>query len=146
LVPTARKTCSNRRFFASQGSFHVRGLAKTVALGIFRGSRFCALIFQERSDMSREERSGGKGEGKSRRNDGERNEARPKQKIGKISAGGKQYLDYKETETLRRLTSANGKISGRKRSGANALEQRMIASAVKRARYMALVPYQTSAT
>lgn len=88
---------------------------------------------------------GGKGdrEARPRREGGE---SRPKQKIGKISAGGKQYIDYKETESLRRLTGANGKISGRKRTGANALEQRMIASAVKRARYMALVPYQTSAS
>ena len=92
--------------------------------------------------MAERERSGGKGERRSR--DTERQEVRPKQKIGKISASGKQYIDYKETESLRRLTGANGKISGRKRSGANALEQRMIASAVKRARYMGLVPYQTS--
>lgn len=88
---------------------------------------------------------GGKGDRESRpRRDG--GESRPKQKIGKISASGKQYIDYKETESLRRLTGANGKISGRKRTSANALEQRMIAAAVKRARYMALVPYQTSAS
>lgn len=95
--------------------------------------------------MSDKDRSGGKGERRNR-DSAERTEARPKQKIGKISAGGKQYIDYKETETLRRLTGANGKISGRKRTGANALEQRMIAQAVKRARYMGLVPYQTSAS
>ena len=95
--------------------------------------------------MADRERSGGKGEGRSRR-DAERTEQRPKQKIGHFAANGKQYIDYKETETLRRLTGANGKISGRRRTSANALEQRMIAQAVKRARYMALVPYQTSAS
>ena len=73
-------------------------------------------------------------------------EARPKIRVGKVSASGKLFIDYKETESLRRLTGSNGKISGRKRTGADALEQRMIASAVKRARYMALVPYQSSAT
>lgn len=96
------------------------------------------------SDKDRE-KNGGKGDRESRpRRDG--GESRPKQKIGKISATGHQYIDYKETESLRRLTSANGKIGGRKRTGANALEQRMVASAIKRARYMALVPYQTSAS
>lgn len=95
--------------------------------------------------MSEKDRDnkGGKGEPRQRREGGE---SRPKQKIGKISAAGKQYIDYKETESLRRLTGANGKISSRKRTGANALEQRMVAAAVKRARYMALVPYQTSAS
>jgi small subunit ribosomal protein S18 len=37
--------------------------------------------------------------------------------------------------------SGNGKILGRKRTGANAMEQRMLAKAVKRARYMGLLPY-----
>jgi small subunit ribosomal protein S18 len=95
--------------------------------------------------MASDRDRGGKGERTSRR-DTERQEQRPKQKIGKFSASGKQYIDYKETETLRRLTGANGKISGRRRTSADALEQRMIAKAVKRARYMALVPYQTSAS
>jgi small subunit ribosomal protein S18 len=96
--------------------------------------------------MADRERSGGKGEGRSRRDSERTTEQRPKQKIGTFAANGKQYIDYKETETLRRLTGANGKISGRRRTSANALEQRMIAQAVKRARYMALVPYQTSAS
>ena len=39
------------------------------------------------------------------------------------------------------MVSGNGKIQSRKRSGANAMEQRMIARAVKRARYMSLLPY-----
>ena len=39
----------------------------------------------------------------------------------------------------------NGKIYSRKRLGTSALDQRMIAQAIKRARYMALLPY-TSAT
>jgi small subunit ribosomal protein S18 len=69
----------------------------------------------------------------------------PKQKVAKLSASGKIFVDYKENETLRRVCSANGKIGSRKRSGANALEQRMIAQAIKRARYMALMPYQTTA-
>jgi small subunit ribosomal protein S18 len=66
---------------------------------------------------------------------------RPKLKVTRASALGKIYVDYKDTESLRKLVSGNGKILSRKRTGANAMEQRMIARAVKRARYMALLPY-----
>ena len=70
---------------------------------------------------------------------------RPKLKIARHSASGKTYIDYKDTESLRKMVSGNGKILSRKRTGATAMEQRMIARAVKRARYMALLPYVTSA-
>lgn len=69
----------------------------------------------------------------------------PKIKVAKESASGKAYVDYKDVETLRRLMSPNGKMYGRKRVSSTALEQRMIAQAIKRARFMALLPY-TSAT
>ena len=58
---------------------------------------------------------------------------------------GKEYIDYKSIEELRRMLTPNGKIYTRKRLGADAREQRRIAQAVKRARYMGLLPY-TSAT
>ncbi len=66
-------------------------------------------------------------------------------KVAKKSASGKVYVDYKDIEKLRRMMSPNGKIYGRKRLQTSAGEQRMIAQAVKRARYMGLLPY-TSAT
>ena len=71
---------------------------------------------------------------------------KPKIKIARTSASGLTYIDYKDTESLRKMISGNGKILSRKRTGANAMEQRMIAKAVKRARYMALLPYVTSIT
>ncbi len=55
------------------------------------------------------------------------------------------YVDWKCADELRRLMTPNGKIYPRKRLGVSAREQRMIAQAIKRARYMALLPY-TSAT
>jgi len=70
---------------------------------------------------------------------------RPKLKITRTSAAGEVYIDYKDTESLRKVMSGNGKILSRKRTGANAMEQRMIARAVKRARYLALLPYVTAA-
>ena len=71
---------------------------------------------------------------------------RPKLKITRTSAAGEVYIDYKDTESLRKLLSGNGKIQSRKRTGANAMEQRMIAQAIKRARYMALLPYVSAAS
>ena len=70
---------------------------------------------------------------------------RPKLKVARTSATGKTYIDYKDTESLKKLMSANGKISSRKRTGADAMQQRMIARAIKRARYMALLPYVATA-
>lgn len=71
--------------------------------------------------------------------------SRPKIKATKTTASGTVYIDYKDTETLRKMISGNGKILARKRTSANAMEQRMLSSAIKRARFMALLPYVTSA-
>ena len=57
----------------------------------------------------------------------------------------RKYVDYKSVEDLRRLMTPNGKIYSRKRLGTSAKEQRMVAQAIKRARYMALLPF-TSGT
>ncbi len=63
----------------------------------------------------------------------------------KTGTDGKEYVDYKSVEDLRRMMTPNGKIYTRKRLDASAREQRRVAQAIKRARYMALLPY-TSAT
>jgi len=65
--------------------------------------------------------------------------------VTKKSAKGKIYIDWKDVDTLRRMMSPNGKIYARKRLGLSAREQRMVSQAIKRARYMGLLPY-TSAT
>ncbi len=70
--------------------------------------------------------------------------SRPKQKITRTSASEVVYIDYKDTESLKKMMSNNGKIQSRKRTSANAMEQRMIAQAIKRSRYMALLPYVTA--
>jgi len=66
-------------------------------------------------------------------------------KVTVKSSTGKIYVDYRNVEALRRMMSPNGKIGSRRRSGLTAHEQRMASQAIKRARYMALLPY-TSAT
>lgn len=68
-----------------------------------------------------------------------------KVKAVKTSALEVEYIDWKDVEKLRRMLSPNGKIYTRKRLQTSAHEQRMVAQAVKRARYMGLLPY-TSAT
>ncbi len=70
--------------------------------------------------------------------------SRPKIKVTRTSASGKVYIDYKDTESLRKMISGNGKILSRKRTSADAMEQRMLATAIKRARFMALLPYVTT--
>ncbi len=52
-------------------------------------------------------------------------------------------IDYKDVPTLQRLVSAQGKLFSRKRTGLDAECQRKVALALKRARFMALMPYVT---
>lgn len=50
-------------------------------------------------------------------------------------------INYKDTNTLKRYLSSFGKIVPRKRSGVCAWHQRKLANAIKRARFMALLPF-----
>jgi len=56
---------------------------------------------------------------------------------------GIKYVDYKDIETLSKLLTNRGKIYSRKRSGNCAGCQRKVKKALKRARYMALLPFTT---
>jgi len=51
------------------------------------------------------------------------------------------YVDYKDIELLKKLTNRQGKIIGRRKSGCAAASQHAVAKAIKRARFMALLPY-----
>ena len=51
------------------------------------------------------------------------------------------YVDYKDLELLTKLTSRQGKLIGRRKSGCTAASQHAVSKAVKRARFMALLPY-----
>ena len=52
-----------------------------------------------------------------------------------------EYIDYTDTELLKKFISPNGKIIPRRVTGTSAKYQRMLAVAIKRARQMALLPY-----
>ncbi len=54
---------------------------------------------------------------------------------------GTKHIDYKDVTILERLLTNRGKIYSRKRSGNCAHCQRKVKKAIKRARYMALLPY-----
>jgi len=52
-----------------------------------------------------------------------------------------KQIDYKESDMLRRFLTERGKIRPRRQTGTCAKHQRALARAVKRARYVALIPY-----
>lgn len=51
-------------------------------------------------------------------------------------------VDYKDTDMLQRLTSGEAALFGKKRSGNCSRHQRMVKRAIKRARFLALLPYK----
>ncbi|MBX4192315.1 30S ribosomal protein S18 [Candidatus Parcubacteria bacterium] len=52
-----------------------------------------------------------------------------------------QRIDYKDVETLKKFLNPHGKIMSRRRTQLSAVNQRALAEAIKRARFMALLPY-----
>jgi small subunit ribosomal protein S18 len=58
--------------------------------------------------------------------------------------GEADHVDYKDTNLLRKFISEKGKIRSRRVTRVTARQQRLIASAVKNAREMALLPYPSS--
>lgn len=51
------------------------------------------------------------------------------------------YVDYKNIELLKKLTNRQGKIIARRKSGCTAVSQHAVTAAIKRARFMAMLPY-----
>lgn len=52
-----------------------------------------------------------------------------------------EKIDFTDSELLKRFTSDRGKILPKRVTGTKAIFQRKLATAIKRARYMALLPY-----
>lgn len=51
------------------------------------------------------------------------------------------YIDYKDAELLKQFLTPHARVQSRKRSGVPAVNQRELANAIKRARFMGLLPY-----
>ena len=55
-------------------------------------------------------------------------------------------IDYKDVNLLRNYITEHGKIKARRKTGTCAKHQRRLASAIKRARHLALLPYSAEHT
>ena len=66
---------------------------------------------------------------------------KPKKKACYFTKNKIKFIDYKDIELLKKFISPNGKITPRRVTGTSAKYQRMLSTAIKRARQMALLPY-----
>ncbi|MER6013629.1 30S ribosomal protein S18 [Streptomyces bluensis] len=64
-----------------------------------------------------------------------------RQRSNPLDAAGITYIDYKDTDLLRKFISDRGKIRSRRVTHVTRQQQRQIAQAIKNAREMALLPY-----
>ena len=67
-----------------------------------------------------------------------------RRKFCRFTAEGVPEIDYKDLDILRQYISETGKIVPSRITGTKAKYQRQLATAVKRARYLALLPYTDS--
>ena len=66
-----------------------------------------------------------------------------KKKYCRFKKAGIKYIDYKDPEFLKKFLNEQGKILPRRITGTSLKFQRRVATAVKRARQIALLPYVT---
>ena len=59
----------------------------------------------------------------------------------RFTAGKVDQIDYKDVDTLRDFIGENGKITPARLTGTKALYQRQLDTAIKRARFLALMPF-----
>jgi small subunit ribosomal protein S18 len=67
-----------------------------------------------------------------------------RRKYCRFTAEGVTEIDYKDIETLKNYITETGKIVPSRITGTNARYQRQLSRAIKRARYLALLPYSDS--
>lgn len=64
-----------------------------------------------------------------------------RQKFCRFTAENVKEIDYKDLDTLKAYITETGKIVPSRVTGTQARYQRQLATAIKRARYLALIPY-----
>ena len=64
-----------------------------------------------------------------------------RKKFCRFTAAGVEQVDYKDVDTLKDFVQENGKIIPARLTGTKAHYQRQVDTAIKRARYLALLPY-----
>lgn len=67
-----------------------------------------------------------------------------RRKFCRFTAEGIQEIDYKDLNTLKAYVTETGKIVPSRITGTKAKYQRQLATAIKRARFLALLPYTDS--
>lgn len=65
-----------------------------------------------------------------------------KKKVCQFCADKNKTIDYKDVETLKKYVTERGKILPKRVTGTCAVHQREVTKAIKRARIVALLPYQ----
>ncbi len=81
-----------------------------------------------------------KGKGKDKKDRGQRSLFR-RRKFCRFTADKVEWIDYKDVDTLKDFIGENGKIIPARITGTSAGYQRQLSAAIKRARYLALLPY-----
>ncbi|GAA0931803.1 30S ribosomal protein S18 [Streptomyces thermoalcalitolerans] len=66
-----------------------------------------------------------------------------RRRVNPLDAAGITYIDYKDTDLLRKFISDRGKIRSRRVTHVTRQQQRRMAQAIKNAREMALLPYNS---
>jgi small subunit ribosomal protein S18 len=82
----------------------------------------------------------GKGKGKDRKDRGQRALFR-RSKFCRFTAEKVEWIDYKDIDVLRDFINENGRIIPARITGTSAGYQRQLSVAIKRARFLALMPY-----
>jgi len=81
-----------------------------------------------------------KGKGKDKKDRGQRALFR-RRKFCRFTADKVEWIDYKDIEVLKDFVNENGKIIPARITGTAAHYQRQLSAAIKRARFLALLPY-----
>ena len=87
------------------------------------------------------DRDGGRGGDRGGRDDGARRPFFRRKKTCPFSGTNAPRIDYKDVKLLQRFISERGKIVPSRITAVSTKKQRVLALAIKRARYMALLPY-----
>jgi len=66
--------------------------------------------------------------------------------VKKSILGTQTEIDYKDIDLLKKFLNMKGRITSRRLNGNNAKQQRAVSAAVKRARFMGLLPFTLSGT
>jgi small subunit ribosomal protein S18 len=86
-------------------------------------------------ERNRDRDRGGRGR------DRDKNRGRRRRRKGRPDVEKMAAVDFKDTKLLRQFVNDRGQIVPRRQTGLSARAQRLLTDAIKRARYMALLPF-----